>query len=230
MRGASRALGALLLLCAAGSAARAASTRSLNEEGNRAYRRAEFEQALRAYTEAQVRAPGSPVIEYNIGNVFYRQQEYGRAAGAYLKALDKARGALGRDAAYNLGNARFQEGDYAGAVAAYRGALQIDPGDRDAKRNLEIALSKLQPPPPGGGGPRKQDRKEESKRDPGASPAGSPQPEQPRQDRPPPGSGGLDRQEAERLLEALAQEERENLERDRRRARPVQGAPGGKDW
>lgn len=206
-----------------------ASTRSLNEEGNRAYRRAEFEQALRAYTEAQVRAPDSPVIQYNIGNVFYRQEEYERASEAYRKALEAARGPLARDSAYNLGNARFQAGDYAGAVAAYRGALQIDPADRDAKRNLEIALSLLELPPPGGGkgGDRKPEQKNPQEPQDGSA---SPRDSQPRDERGPASQEELDRQEAERLLDALTQEERENLDREKRKARAVQQAPGGKDW
>jgi Ca-activated chloride channel family protein len=208
-----------------------ASPQSLNEEGNRAYKRAEFEQALRSYTEAQVRVPDSPAIQYNIGNVFYRQQDYQRAAESYRKALEAARGGLARDTAYNLGNARFQAGDYAGAVQAYRGALELDPADRDAKRNLEIALSRLKPPPPKGGGQnRDQDQKSKQEPPPNSSPSPAPS-SQP----PPPGSqktpeGQMDREGAERLLEALSQEERDNMDRQKKQGRPAQEAPGGKDW
>jgi len=210
----------------------AASPRALNEQGNKAYRGARFEDALRAYTEAQVRSPGSPEIQYNIGNVFYRQEDYERATEAYRKALEGARGQMRRDAAYNLGNARFQARDYAGAAAAYRGALTLDPTDRDAKRNLEIALQRLQnppPPPPSKGGPK--DREPQQSKPPQDSQPNRPQdsPEDQRQQQQP-SPQDLDRQEAERLLEALEQEERDNMDREHRQRTPAQPPPGGKDW
>jgi Ca-activated chloride channel family protein len=41
---------------------------------------------------------------------------------------------------YNLGNARLGAGDAAGAVEAYKQALRLEPGNADAKWNLELAL------------------------------------------------------------------------------------------
>ena len=221
-------LAVLVLTSVATAPVLAASPRRLNEEGNRAYRNADFDAALRAYTEAQVGAPGSPAIQYNIGNVFYRQDDYERAAEAYRKALEGARGGLARDAAYNLGNSRFLAGDFGGAVEAYRGALEIDPRDRDAKRNLEIALARLKPPPPPKGG-GSQDKKDDQKKDQQREPSPSPQPRAgQRSEQPQPREGELGREEAERLLDALAQEERQNLDKEKHPARAP--AAGGKDW
>ncbi len=206
----------------------AASSRSLNEQGNEAYRRVRYDGALRSYTEAQVDSPGSPVIEYNIGNVFYRQQAYDRASEAYGKALEKAEGTLARDVFYNLGNSRFMAQDFSQAVQAYSQALRIDPNDRDAKRNLEIALARLEQPPPQGGGDKKE---EEENQEQESSPQSSPPqqgPEDPDQPRPQPREGELSPEEAERLLEALAQEEQDNIEKQRRVGRAT--PPGGKDW
>jgi tetratricopeptide (TPR) repeat protein len=220
------------VLAAVGGVALAASTRSLNEDGNQAYRAARFEDALRAYTEAQVRSPESPEVQYNIGNVFYRQEDYERASEAYRKALEGAGSLLRRDAAYNLGNARFQAQDYAGAAAAYRGALTLDPSDRDAKRNLEIALQRLQnppPPPPSKGGPKDQDPQKPQPR-PDAQPNPPRDPQEKRSQQPQPSPEDLDRQEAEQLLKALEQEERDNMDREHRKGSPAQPPPGGKDW
>jgi Ca-activated chloride channel family protein len=227
-RGRFACLAILALTSVTTAPALAASPRRLNEEGNRAYRNADFDAALRAYTEAQVGAPGSPAIQYNIGNVFYRQEDYERAAEAYRKALEGARGGQARDAAYNLGNSRFLAGDFGGAVEAYRGALEIDPRDRDAKRNLEIALARLKPPPPPKGG-GSQDKKDDQKKDQQREPSTSPQPRAgQRNEQPQPREGELGREEAERLLDALAQEERQNLDKEKRPARAP--AAGGKDW
>jgi len=45
---------------------------------------------------------------------------------------------------YNLGSSRLEAGDPAGAVEALEEALRRDPGDEDAKHNLEVALRRLE--------------------------------------------------------------------------------------
>lgn len=44
---------------------------------------------------------------------------------------------------FNRGNLAFARGDYRAAVLGYRAALAVRAGDRDAKRNLELALRRL---------------------------------------------------------------------------------------
>jgi Ca-activated chloride channel family protein len=53
------------------------------EEGNRFYDEGSFEDALRAYTEAQVAAPEAPELHYDIGNVLCRQGDFKGAAEAF---------------------------------------------------------------------------------------------------------------------------------------------------
>ena len=63
------------------------------EEGNARYVEGLYEEALRAYTEAQVKAPEAPQLYYDIGNVLYRQGDYEGAAEAFTRAcpLDESR-------------------------------------------------------------------------------------------------------------------------------------------
>ena len=56
-------------------------------EGNAHYLDGLYDEALRAYTEAQVDAPEAPQLYYDIGNVLYRQGDYEGAAEAYTRAL-----------------------------------------------------------------------------------------------------------------------------------------------
>ena len=112
-------------------------------EGNRHYSDGAYEDALRAYTEAQVSQPEAPELYYDIGNVLFRQEDFEGAAEAYTRALLSAGEHLTGPAAYNLGNARFEMQQYDAAVSAYERALRADPGDADAKRNLELALRAL---------------------------------------------------------------------------------------
>lgn len=114
------------------------------EEGNQLYADAAYEDALRAYTEAQVAAPEAPELHYNIGNVLYRQGNPGGASEAFSRALGSAPPSLLSHAAYNLGNALYEGEKFEEAAEAYRRALRADPPDKDAKRNLELALLALQ--------------------------------------------------------------------------------------
>jgi Ca-activated chloride channel homolog len=64
------------------------------------------------------------------GAAAYRAGDYAAAA----QALQQARGG---DAAYNLGNTLAKQGAYQKALAAYDHALQLDPGNADAKANRQ---------------------------------------------------------------------------------------------
>ena len=85
---------------------------------------------------------------FNAGNALYRQKHYDKAAGRWRGTLGEAR--FRQRSAYNLGNAAVRSAEDATgpakdslldtAVAAYEDALRLDPRDRDAKWNLEIAL------------------------------------------------------------------------------------------
>ncbi|CAN5239152.1 hypothetical protein BH18GEM1_BH18GEM1_08000 [soil metagenome] len=91
------------------------------------------------------------------------------------------------------------------AVAAYRDALLRDPGDRDAKHNLELALRRRQQAGGGGGGGGG-----------GESGSGGGEGGGGRGVQPPSTGGGqggeqMSRAEAERLLDALAAQEQEAL-------------------
>ena len=76
----SRAWPAAVMVAAMSLPVWSASSRSLNEQGNEAYRRIRYDDALRSYTEAQVDSPNSPIIEYNIAII-----DLERAKGTLLR-------------------------------------------------------------------------------------------------------------------------------------------------
>ncbi|HXE58260.1 MAG TPA: VWA domain-containing protein [Gemmatimonadales bacterium] len=124
----------------------------------REMRRAERLYEEGRYREAQElyrRLAGSrddPALRYDLGNALYRMRRYEAAAREFERAR---RGAvvdsLRQRAAFNLGNAYVRAAEEADrklellerAVRAYEAALRLDPGDRDAKWNLELALRRL---------------------------------------------------------------------------------------
>jgi Ca-activated chloride channel family protein len=198
-------------------------------EGNARYAAGELDDALRAYTEAQVAAPDAPQLHYDLGNVLFRKGDFAGAADAYRRALAASSPELRPQVSYNLGNALFRQEQYGEAVEAYTRTLEAVPGDADAKRNLELALRALarqeqpQPQPQ----PRPQGAQGEPQPQPGPSPAPPP----PSGDRSGERSGErMSREEAERLLQGVAEQERDTLRHEAARRVPQRRTTTEKDW
>lgn len=215
------AVGAALLVLAMGQAA---SPRELYESGR-------YQEALLAWRHGD-RSEGADASDsYGRGSAAYRMGEFREAAASWAVAARTA-GTADRaaDAWYNAGNARYRIAEHAevaqsadgqrywdSAVAGYRASLLRDPADRDAKHNLELALRKREQSGGGGGGAGGGGGGE------GGGGGGGGRGVQP------PSTGGeggarpMTRSQAERLLDALAAQEREALARgdeDRRAGEP----------
>ncbi|HSK74889.1 MAG TPA: VWA domain-containing protein [Thermoanaerobaculia bacterium] len=113
-------------------------------------------------------APGDPRVQYNAGtaNLAAGSGRERKATKLLEVAAREAGPELAPKAFYNLGNARLATKDASGAVEAYKQALRLNPGDADAKWNLELALKEQQKQKMGGQGkpqgnrgknPQKQD-------------------------------------------------------------------------
>lgn len=216
------------------------------EEGNRQYEGEQYDDALRSYTEAQVEAPQSAELYYNIGNVLYRQGDHEGAAEAYARSLLMAPPELEGAAAYNLGNARYETEAFQDAIKAFERALRVDPSDQDAKRNLELALrarqeqqqqqdpqqdgeqdqQEQQEQQPAGGEQEQQEQQPQSQPEPseGAENRESEEPQS--QPRP----GEMTQEDAERLLDGLEEQEMENLRKQALRQAPRAERATEKDW
>ncbi len=205
--------------------------RSLVEEANRLYAEGRYAEAHEMYLEALRENPGSPLIRFNEGNALYQNQEFERAFEAWQDALEAGDTALAQGAWYNLGNTLFRQQQLDASLEAYKQALRINPGDTDAKHNLERVLEQLeeqenqqdqqnrnqdddqnqenqdqqQPPPQGD---PEQDEQDEQEQD--QSPPESDEQEQEQPAQPPPGQ--MTPEEAERLLQAI-QEDPDEVDR-----------------
>lgn len=127
------------LFCLNGSAF--AGAESKIRAGNSAYKKGKYDQALEKYREAQIAAPASPEIQYNIGDALYKTENMDEAAAAYNKALASKDKNVRGAAYYNLGNAAYRQQKIDEAVGHYKKALELNPADRDAKYNLEYILT-----------------------------------------------------------------------------------------
>jgi Ca-activated chloride channel family protein len=213
------------------------------EKGNSLYKKGENDPALLEYQKAQAAIPEAPQLHYDIGNVLYRQENWAGAAEAYEHALGAAGPDLSARAAYNLGNALFHDEKYDEAVKAYTRALKAAPQDGDAKHNLEMALRALevqkqqqqqkqqpkdkqpeeqkkdQQPKPGEGDDEKKPKDDKTPQ------SGPKDQEKPREQKP----GEMTKEEAQKLLDRLGDQEKENVKHEKA-LRPREGGNPEKDW
>ena len=115
----------------------------VNNSGHEPYLAGDYSAALDAYQDAQGTSPDSGEPHYNSGNVQYRMGEYEDSLQSYDESLKYAKGELRSSGFFNRGNASFQQQQYAQAVEAYEEVLRMNPDDRDAKHNLELALRQI---------------------------------------------------------------------------------------
>ncbi|MES1244035.1 MAG: tetratricopeptide repeat protein [Acidobacteriota bacterium] len=117
--------------------------RERTERALEARGRKQPDEAEKAAETAHRLAPEESRTGFNAGTASL-EAGHARAAAKLLepaaRVLDKQAPELAPGAWYNLGGAQLGAGDSAAAVEAYRQALLRDPGDADAKWNLELAL------------------------------------------------------------------------------------------
>ncbi len=212
-------------------------------EGNRLYEEGRFAEAHQRYLEAMAEAPESPVIPFNDGNALYQDADYQRAMEAYQRAIETGDPALASAAWYNMGNALYRQQQLEPSLEAFKEALRLNPGDGDAKHNLERVLEQMQQQEQEqqqGDGEQEQDEENDQQEQNQENPQQQDQPpnqdpsdeqqnqeEQdqndpgeapPQEGDPQPQEGEMTQEEAERLLDAI-DEDPEDVNRKRASAR-----------
>ncbi len=98
------------------------------------------------------------------GNAFYLKGEFQKAIAAYRDAfLHEMEDSTRAKIHYNLGNTHYRLGELEKSLKEYQEALRLDPGDKDAKHNLEVVLQALQGPSQVEGGAQEEALDEEMK-------------------------------------------------------------------
>jgi tetratricopeptide (TPR) repeat protein len=138
----------LLLFLAITMTACAANPAERNNTGGSLYNQGDYANAVNAYQAAQVLSPDAAEPYFNAASALAQQGNLADAIAALQQALKTSDETLTEKAYYNLGNVYFEMASYEDAVKAYQQALLIMPDDEDARYNLELALSRIQPPSP----------------------------------------------------------------------------------
>jgi Ca-activated chloride channel family protein len=118
-----------------------------NAQGNDLYQKKNYTAALEKYVQAQDGKNHQQELSYNIANTLYQQKKYPEAAKELEKSVSASNTGLNQKVYFNRGNSFYEMGQYPQAIESYKKTLELDPKDRDAKYNLELALKKVQENP-----------------------------------------------------------------------------------
>jgi tetratricopeptide (TPR) repeat protein len=112
--------------------------------GNNKYYDNNYKEAEVDYMKALEKKPGSFKGQYNLSGAMYKQENYEDATKLYQNlAVQDSDKDYQADTYYNLGNAFVKGQKYKEGIEAYKNALRINPDDMEAKYNLEYARKML---------------------------------------------------------------------------------------
>ena len=174
----------------------AADVGGLMRQGNNLYNHGKQDEALSRYQMAEVLEPDATSIHFNLGNALFRLGRYQDAARELELVMIDKKPERRANAMYNMGNVAFKAGQLDPAIKAYASALAINPNDRQAKQNLEFCLKKKR---------EQQNRPDSSKQN---------QQQNQQQQQPQP-KQGMDKNQAERVVQAVEDKEKEQQKKQR---------------
>ncbi len=113
-------------------------------EGNEEYHQGNFEGAVAEYEESLQHDPKMVEALFNLGDAKFRQEDYETATKQFEKAIEGLEKPEEKSMAYhNLGNSLLQSGKLKESIEAYKHALRNNPKDEDTRYNLAFAQKML---------------------------------------------------------------------------------------
>ncbi len=198
--------------------------KTLIKQGNEAYEKKEYDNAINNYKKATEKSPASTIAPFNLGNALYRNKKSDEAVQAYDNALSNSQSKEDRSKAfYNKGVVLQNNKKIPECIDAYKNALKLNPGDEDARQNLQKALLQEKEQQKKDSKDKKEEKKpkDDKKQKDKEKPKDEQQPKQQ--------PSKLTKQDAEEKLKALLQQEK-NLQDKLRRVNPSTTAKPEKDW
>lgn len=213
--------------------------------GNKSYENGKYPEAEVSYRRALEKNPVSEEASFNLSNSLYKQERYEEAGQIAAQiAADSTSDKHKAAAFYNQGNALFKQKKLEEALEAYKNSLRLNPGDMDAKFNYALTKKLLEKDKNGGGGgnnDQNQDKNQQNQnqqnqdnqnndnkqndRDKDQQDQNSGQDQQDQQQN----QGGMSKEEADRMLEAMQGNEDNTKKRlDEQKVKAV--GRSGKNW
>lgn len=191
-------------------------------QGNKLYKEERYADAKDQYLKALEENNKSFKGSFNLGDALYKQEKYEEAATQFQTLAEASAGKPEKAKAYhNLGNSLLMQQKLEESIAAYKKALKNNPQDDETRYNLAYAMEKLKQQQQQNQDKQQEEKKEEEKKE--------EKQEEQKQDQQQPKKDQLSKEEAQRLLDAMQNEEK-NVQEKLNKKRVGVKADIEKDW
>ena len=235
----------IILFFVAATTAFAQKDSRLVRQGNKEFNKQNYTEAETAYLKALDANFSSAPATFNLGATRYRQDSMKQAVQNWSSTvMNQANSAdLRSQSFYNIGNAMMSTQNYQQSIEAYKQALRLNPNDEEARYNLAYAqkmLQQQQQDQQGGGGNNDKNQKNDQNQDQQQQnqdqqdhqdQQSQNQQNQDKQDQQQQGQQHqqqISKEEAERILEAMKNNEKKTL--DKVKQQVGKGQKTDKDW
>lgn len=222
----------LFLLCSAVGLAQ--SGKKLIREGNRYFEDKKFEESEVLYRKAINEKTGSFDASFNLGDALYKQEKFDDAAGEFNGLANQVAGKKELAKTYhNLGNSFLKSKKYEQSIAAYKNSLRSNPDDLETKYNLAYAKDQLKKQQQQKNQQKDQDQKqskEQDKKEQDKEEQKKNDQQQDKQKQQQPQPQKISKEDANRLLKALANDEKKIQEKVKKAKAKMQKVKTEKDW
>ncbi|MBO5591725.1 MAG: VWA domain-containing protein [Prevotella sp.] len=219
----------MLLLLMLSTAAMAQSDRQLIRQGNKQFRLGNAAEAEVSYRKAVEKNQRNPQANYNLGNALMLQRKDSLAITQLEKAGKLETNLLRKAQSYhNIGVICQQHQLFSEAIEAYKEALRNNPADDETRYNLELCKRQLkQQQNQQNQGNNKQDKQDKDKQNQQKQDQQKQQQQQQDQQKQ---NQQMSKENAEQLLNAAIQEEKQTQERMKKAQQQPQKRRLEKNW
>jgi Ca-activated chloride channel homolog len=188
-----------------------------------------FSLAETEYRRALEKRPHDPKWNFNLSNAQYKQMRFPESATAYRQLADQSDAPVEKARAlHNLGNSLLFQQKLDESIEAYKEALRNNPSDLDTKYNLAYAQMLKNQPQDQQQDKQDQDQNKDQNQDQQQNQNQDQNQDNQQQQQPPP---KISQQNAEQLLEALQNAERDIQEKvKKQQAQEAKPRRVEKDW
>ncbi|MGC6470768.1 MAG: tetratricopeptide repeat protein [Flavobacteriales bacterium] len=199
----------LLLLVLSSITTLAQHPNQLIRSGNYEYQDSSFTESEKYYREALIKKPGSFEASFNLADAIYKQENFSESSSLFNALAEKTEQKIEKSKSFhNLGNSLFKEQKIDEAIEAYKNALRNNPDDIDTKFNLAYAqkLKQQQQNQKQEKEEQEEEQQEEEQQENKNEQSKEQSKEEPKQPQDP---NEMTEEEAQQILDALQQQERE---------------------
>jgi len=200
----------------------------LLREGNKLYEKGDFKEAEKDYRKAIEVNKESMKGQFNLGAATYQQKNYQESVKIFGTLAEKNKERSTEAMIYhNQGNSFLQAKEYEKSILSYKNALMNNPKDLDTKYNLEYAKMMLKKQQQQQQQNKDQQKKEDKKDKQDQQKQPQNQDQKKNQN---PDQKKISKEDAERMLEALKNDEKKTMQKVKKEKAKVQVVGVEKDW